>query len=46
MPNVIEDTFFSFESDEKNFRSLYIPKVYALGRPLATFTALVKQQKR
>ncbi len=43
---VIEDTFFSFESDEKNFRSLYIPKVYALGRPLATFTALVKQQWR
>ena len=43
---VIEDTFFSFESDENNFRSLYIPKVYALGRPIKTFTALVKQQWR
>ncbi|MGC8651628.1 MAG: glycosyltransferase [Candidatus Micrarchaeia archaeon] len=43
---VIEDTFFSFESDEGSFRSLYIPKVYALGRPIKTFTALAKQQWR
>ncbi len=43
---VIEDTFFSFESDENAFKSLYIPKVYALGRPIKTFTALSKQQWR
>ncbi len=43
---VIEDTFFSFESDAHNFKSLYLPKVYALGRPISTFSALVKQQWR
>lgn len=43
---VIEDTFFSFESDESSFKSLYIPKVYALGRPISTFSALAKQQWR
>ena len=30
---VTEDTFFSFESDMNSFRSVYLPKVYALGRP-------------
>ncbi len=43
---IIEDTFFSFESDMHNFKSLYIPKVYAYGKPIATFTELVKQQWR
>ncbi len=43
---VIEDTFFSFESDMKGYRSLYIPKVYALGAPITSFTALSKQQWR
>ncbi|MGC8622974.1 MAG: glycosyltransferase, partial [Candidatus Micrarchaeia archaeon] len=43
---VIEDTFFSFESDENAFKSLYLPKVYALGRPIKSFTALSKQQWR
>lgn len=43
---VIEDTFFSFESDRRNFRSIYIPKVYAYGKPISTFTALAKQQWR
>ena len=43
---VIEDTFFSFESDMHNYKSLYVPKVYALGRPIKTFTELVKQQWR
>jgi cellulose synthase (UDP-forming) len=43
---VIEDTFFSLESDLHNFKSLYVPKVYALGRPMETYTALVKQQRR
>ncbi|MDE1869041.1 MAG: glycosyltransferase [Candidatus Micrarchaeota archaeon] len=43
---VIEDTFFSFESDMHGFESLYVPKVYALGRPIMTFTELVKQQWR
>ncbi len=43
---VIEDTFFSFESDMHNFKSLYVPKVYALGRPIRTFTELMRQQWR
>ncbi|MCL5427691.1 MAG: glycosyltransferase [Candidatus Marsarchaeota archaeon] len=43
---VIEDTFFSFESDMHGFKSLYIPKVYAYGKPIATFTELVRQQWR
>lgn len=43
---VIEDTFFSFESDMHGFQSLYLPKVYALGRPIMSFTELVKQQWR
>ncbi len=43
---VIEDTFFSFESDVHGYKSLYIPKVYALGKPIRTFTELVKQQWR
>lgn len=43
---ITEDTFFSFESDANGYRSLYIPKVYALGRPITTFTAFAKQQWR
>ncbi len=43
---VIEDTFFSFESDMHNYKSLYVPEVYALGRPIKTFTDLLKQQWR
>lgn len=43
---VIEDTFFSFESDMHKYKSLYVPTVYAQGRPISTFTALVKQQWR
>ena len=45
-PYVTEDTFFSFESDTNGFKSLYVPKIYALGKPLMTFTELVKQQWR
>ena len=43
---IIEDTFFSFESDMNSFKSVYLPKVYALGRPLLTFTELARQQWR
>ncbi|MGC8676116.1 MAG: glycosyltransferase [Candidatus Micrarchaeia archaeon] len=43
---VIEDTFFSFKSDITGFKSVYLPKVYALGKPLTTFTDLVRQQWR
>ncbi len=43
---VIEDTFFSLESDLNNFKSLYVPKVYALGIPIMTYSALVRQQWR
>ncbi len=43
---VIEDTFFSFLSDVEGYKSLYIPKVYALGKPITTFSQLVKQHWR
>ncbi len=43
---IIEDTFFSFESDRKHFKSIYVPKIYAYGKPITTFTALAKQQWR
>lgn len=43
---IVEDTFFSLESDMHRYKSLYIPKVYALGKPIKTFTELVKQQWR
>ena len=43
---IIEDTFFSFESDMHGYKSLYVPQVFALGEPLKTFSALVKQQWR
>ncbi len=42
---VTEDTFFSFESDMHNFKSVYVPKAYALGKPL-TFSELASQQWR
>ncbi|MEM3020571.1 MAG: glycosyltransferase [Candidatus Micrarchaeaceae archaeon] len=43
---VIEDTFFSFEADMKKYHSLYIPVVYAEGKPIKSFTELVRQQWR
>jgi cellulose synthase/poly-beta-1,6-N-acetylglucosamine synthase-like glycosyltransferase len=43
---MIEDTFFSLESDLKGYRGFYLPKVYARGEPITTFTGLVKQQWR
>ncbi len=43
---VIEDTFFSFESDRNNYKSIFVPKVYAVGSPIRTFTELAKQQWR
>ena len=43
---VIEDTFFSFESDMHGWQSLYVPECYAKGRPVYTFTELAKQQWR
>ena len=43
---VVEDTFFSFEADVNNYKSLYIPKIYAYGMPITTFTALARQQWR
>lgn len=43
---VIEDTFFSLECDLHNYKSIHIPKVYALGRPMLKYSSLVKQQWR
>lgn len=42
----IEDTFFSLESDLKGYKGFYLPKVYARGQPINTFSKLVKQQWR
>ncbi|MCL4381060.1 MAG: glycosyltransferase [Candidatus Marsarchaeota archaeon] len=44
--NVIEDTFFSFESDIHNYRGVFTEKIYAIGKPITKFSALVKQQIR
>ncbi len=43
---IIEDTFFSLESDLHNFNSIHLPKVYALGKPMEKYSSLVKQQWR
>ena len=43
---VVEDTFFSFEADVNNYKSLYLPKIYAYGMPITTVTALARQQWR
>ena len=43
---VIEDTFFSFLSDVQGYKSIYIPKVYAFGKPIRSFTELARQQWR
>ncbi|MCL5008551.1 MAG: glycosyltransferase [Candidatus Marsarchaeota archaeon] len=43
---ITEDSFFSFETDMNGYKSLYLPKVYALGKPITTFTELVRQQWR
>ncbi len=44
--NVIEDTFFSFESDLHDYTGIFIPKIYAKGKPITKFSSLVKQQIR
>ena len=43
---VVEDTFFSFESKIHGYQSRYLPKVYALGKPIKSFTEFAKQQWR
>ncbi len=43
---VTEDTFFSFESDLHQYKGVYVPKIYAKGMPIVTFSALAKQQWR
>ncbi|MDE1854727.1 MAG: glycosyltransferase [Candidatus Micrarchaeota archaeon] len=45
-PYITEDTFFSFESDVHNFKGLHVPQVYALGKPMGSFTELAHQQWR
>jgi cellulose synthase/poly-beta-1,6-N-acetylglucosamine synthase-like glycosyltransferase len=42
----IEDTFFSLESDLRGYRGIYLPKIYAYGAPIDTFSKLVKMQYR
>ncbi len=43
---VIEDTFLSFKQKLKKYKSIYVPRVYALGRPINKFSAFAKQQWR
>ncbi|MEM0087061.1 MAG: glycosyltransferase [Candidatus Micrarchaeaceae archaeon] len=43
---VLEDTFFSFKAKLKGVKGVYIPKVYAFGRPMSKFTSFAKQQWR
>jgi len=43
---IIEDTFFSFEAKMKNYKGVYVPKTYALGRPMNKFTSFARQQWR
>jgi len=43
---VIEDTFFSFEAKMKNYKGIYVPRIYALGRPIKSFSAFARQQWR
>ncbi|MEM0094446.1 MAG: glycosyltransferase [Candidatus Micrarchaeaceae archaeon] len=43
---VLEDTFFSFETKLKGIEGVYVPKIYALGRPMNKFTSFAKQQWR
>jgi len=43
---ITEDTFFSFESDMHNFKSIFVPKIYALGKPILSFSKLMSQQWR
>ncbi len=43
---IVEDTFFSFEADVNSYKGLYVPKIYAYGAPITSFTALARQQWR
>ena len=43
---VVEDTFLSFESKIHGYKNIYVPKVYALGKPINSFTEFAKQQWR
>ncbi len=43
---IIEDTFLSFKQKIKKYKSVYIPRVYALGRPISKFSIFAKQQWR
>ncbi len=43
---IIEDTFFSFNARLKGYRGVYIPRTYALGRPMGRFTSFARQQWR
>jgi cellulose synthase/poly-beta-1,6-N-acetylglucosamine synthase-like glycosyltransferase len=42
---VTEDAFFSFEADMHGYKSVYVPKIYALGKELS-FSELESQQWR
>ena len=33
-------------SDMNDYKGLYVPKVYAYGRPMTTFSSIIKQQWR
>ena len=43
---IIEDTFFSFMSDIHGYKGLYLPKIYAYGKPMTNFSSIIRQQWR
>lgn len=43
---IVEDTFLSFDTRMKDYKGIYIPRTYALGRPINKFTAFARQQWR
>jgi len=44
--SVVEDAAFSLKSDANGYGGVFIPKIYALGKPIENFTAFGSQQWR
>jgi len=44
--SVVEDAAFSLKSDANGYGGVFIPKIYALGKPIENFTAFGAQQWR
>lgn len=44
--SLTEDTALSFEADLKGFHGIYVPKQYAVGKPIERFSEFLVQQNR